>query len=123
MKIAIPTFGTRISPRFDYAPGLVLFDIEGKKITESVQFSCEGWRDIQRVSKLMDAKVDTLICGALPNFLLDMLINSGIRVIPWIAGDTDEALSLFLQGRLEQGMTICPGRGKGRRCRRRTKAS
>ena len=118
MKIAIPTFGTRISPRFDHAPGCALFDIEGDKITGSTQLSCTGWRDIERVSRLIDAKVDVLICGALPNFLLGILTNNGIRVIPWIAGNTAEALSLFLQGRLEQGMVVCSGRKRGLRCRR-----
>jgi predicted Fe-Mo cluster-binding NifX family protein len=120
MKIAIPTFGTRISPRFDHAPGCSLFDIDGDKITGSTQLSCEGWRDIERVSKLIDAKVDVLICGALPNFLMGILMNSGIRVIPWIAGNAGEALSLFLQGRLEQGMFVCPVRRRGPHCRRGT---
>ena len=118
MRIAIPVFGNRISPRFDFAPCFGLFDVEGKRVTESRTISCEGWRDIERVSKLKDLGVDTLICGGLPNYLLGILTNSGIQVIPWVAGNADEALSLFLKERLDPGMIICPGRGKGRRCRR-----
>jgi predicted Fe-Mo cluster-binding NifX family protein len=122
MRIAIPIFGTRISPRFDCALSFGMFDAEGKRIIESRTISCEGWRDIERVSKLKDLGVDALICGGLPNHLLGILTNSGIKVVPWIAGNVDEALALFLQNRLDPGMILCPGRGQGRRCRRGIKS-
>jgi predicted Fe-Mo cluster-binding NifX family protein len=109
MKIAIPVFENRISPRFDCAPGFKLYEIEGDKITGIRELSCEGWNDNERVSQLKDLKVDTLICGGLPNYLLSILMSSGIKVIPWVAGDTSEALSLFLHDRLNSGM-VCSGR-------------
>jgi len=117
LRIAIPTFDMRISPRFDHAPGCTLVDIEGDKIISTSYMTCEGWRDIDRVSRLIEAKVDVLICGALPHFLLSVLLDNNIRVIPWVAGEIQEALSLFIQGRLKQGMALCAG--KGRRCNKR----
>jgi predicted Fe-Mo cluster-binding NifX family protein len=118
MKIAIPLFTDRISPRFDFSPTLGVFNIEGKKIIDSREISCEGWHEIERVSRLRELGVDTLICGGLPNHLLDLLTHNGIRVIPWIAGNANEVMELFLQGRLSPGMTICPrGRGRRRFCR------
>jgi len=121
MKIAIPLFTNRISPRFDFAPALGLFNIEGEKIIDSREISCEGWNDGERVSKLRELEVDTLICGAMPNYLLGLLNHSGIKVIPWVAGNAKEALTLFLQDRLNSGMTLCPEKGRrGRFCRRRT---
>lgn len=120
MRIAIPVFGNRISPRFDFAPMLALFDLDEKRIAEKKVISCDGWRDTERVSKLKDLSVDLIICGGLPRHLMDVFSNSGIRVIPWVAGDAAEALSLFLRDRLVQGMVICPGKGRARRCRRLT---
>ena len=119
MRIAIPVFGNRISPRFDFAPMFALFDLDGKNIAEKSMISCNGWHDTERVSKLKDLAVDLMICGGLPNHLLDVFENSGIRVIPWVAGDAAEALSLFLRDRLVQGMAICPGKGRTRQCRRK----
>jgi predicted Fe-Mo cluster-binding NifX family protein len=122
MKIAITLFIDRISPRFDFAPTLGLFNIEGEKIVESKEVSCEGWNDMERVSRLKELGVQTVICGGLPNHLLGLLNHNGIKVIPWVAGDANEALTLFLQGRLSSGMALCPGKERrGRFCRRRTR--
>lgn len=120
MRVAIPVFGNRISPRFDFAPMLALFDLDGKRIAEKKVISCDGWRDTERVSKLKDLAVDLIICGGLPHHLLDVFANNGIRIIPWVAGDAAEALSLFLRDRLVQGMAICPGKRRARQCRRKT---
>jgi predicted Fe-Mo cluster-binding NifX family protein len=120
MKIVIPLFIDRISPRFDFAPTLRLLNIEGNKIVESREVSCEGWNDSERVSKLRELGVDTLICGGLPNHLMGLLNHNGIKVIPWVAGNANEALTLFLQGRLNSGMALCPGRrGRKRLCRKK----
>jgi predicted Fe-Mo cluster-binding NifX family protein len=117
MKIAIPVFENRISPRFDCAPALVLYDIAGERAVGQKEISCEGWNDKERVSQLKGMGVDTLICGGLPNYLLSVLTNIGIKVIPWVAGDTSEALTLFLRGQLDSGTVISTGR-KRRRCTR-----
>ena len=117
MKIAIPVFENRISPRLDFAPGFRLCEIEGDKITGIKEISCEGWNDNERVSQLKYFGVDTLICGGLPDYLLGILTNNRIRVIPWVAGEPSEVLTVFLQGRLNSGTVICPGR-KRRRCKR-----
>jgi predicted Fe-Mo cluster-binding NifX family protein len=117
IKIAIPVFENRISPRFDFAPGFGLYDIEGERITGSREISCEGWSDGERISQLKGFGVDTLICGGLPCYLQSVLTNSGIKVIPWVAGDVNDALSLFLRGQLNSGMVVCPGGGKQHRCK------
>ena len=122
MRIAIPVFGNRISPRFDFALEFGLFETVGKIIMDRKDISCEGWGDGERVSRLKNLGVDALICGGLPKHLRDALADSGIRVIPWIAGNAGEALALFLEERLDPGMVICSGRGKGRRCGREIKS-
>jgi predicted Fe-Mo cluster-binding NifX family protein len=116
MKIIIPVFEDRISPRFDCAPGFRLYEMDGDNITVIREISCDGWNDTDRVSRLTGLGIDTLICGGIPDYLLGMLTNNGIKVIPWVAGDTSEVLTVFLQGRLNAGTVICPGR-KSRRCK------
>jgi predicted Fe-Mo cluster-binding NifX family protein len=118
MRIAIPVFENRISPRFDCAPAFLLYDIAEEKVAERKEIACPGWNDMERVSQLKDLGVNTLICGGLPNHLLVNLMNNGIKVIPWVAGSASVALDLFLRGRLDSGMVICQGRGKRYHCKR-----
>jgi predicted Fe-Mo cluster-binding NifX family protein len=119
MRIAIPVFGNRISPRCDYALHFRLFDTEEGNITACCDVNCDGSGDVERVAKLKDMGTNTLICGGLPNYLQELLTSSGIQVIPWVSGNADEVLTFFLQGRLKKGMVISPEQGR-KRCRRRS---
>ncbi len=106
MRVAIPVFRDRISPRFDFTPEFGLYDIEGETVTGSSHISCEGWNECERASRLKGFGVATVICGGLPRYLHDILIDSGITVIPWVAGDVRDALSLFIRGELNTGSVI-----------------
>ena len=118
MRVAIPVFENRISPRFDCAPAFLLYDIAEEKVVTRKEIACPGWNDKERVSQLKGLGVNTLICGGLPNCLLVNLLNKGIRVVPWVAGSASVALDLFLRGKLDSGMVICQGRGKRYHCKR-----
>jgi predicted Fe-Mo cluster-binding NifX family protein len=112
MKVAIPIFGPRVSPRFDYAPGLLLFNLEDNRVVESEKFSLQAWDRLQRLQKLRELGVNTLICGGIDGNSAQILSDYGIRVIAWVAGEADEAMRCFLQGKLRPGVKLCA------RCRR-----
>ncbi|HMK49732.1 MAG TPA: NifB/NifX family molybdenum-iron cluster-binding protein [Thermodesulfovibrionales bacterium] len=118
VRVAMPVFENRISPRFDCAPTLVLCDVAGQRVTDRKEIFCEGWSDIERISKLKEMKVDTLICGGLPSHLQGILKNNGVNIIPWVAGNSDEIMKTFLQGKLNPGMVIGPEKGKKERCKK-----
>jgi predicted Fe-Mo cluster-binding NifX family protein len=109
MKVAIPVFGHRVSPRFDFAPGLILFTLEKGKIVEREELSLTPWSPWQRVEKLKELQVQTLICGGIDGDSENMLLQQRIQVIPWIAGEAQEALDAFLKGNLQPGATMYPG--------------
>jgi len=117
MKIAVPIFGSRISPRFDYAPRFLflVIDEEGNIVGQE-EVQSQDWTPMERVSYLRKKGIETLICGGVPNFLHSLLDGYGIRVIPWITGEADEVIRLFLKGRLYPG-TIVGGRGRRKRWR------
>ena len=112
MKVAIPIFGPRVSPRFDCAPSLLLFTLEDGKVVGSEKFSLQAWDRLQRLQKLKDLGVQTLICGGIDGNSAQVLADNRIRVIAWVAGEADEAMRCFLEGRLRTGVELCP------RCRR-----
>jgi predicted Fe-Mo cluster-binding NifX family protein len=120
MKVAIPVFGHRVSPRFDFAPGLILFTLENGKVIGREELSLLPWGPWQRVERLKELQVQTLICGGIDGDSENMLLQERIQVIPWIAGEVQEALDAFLKGNLQRGATIYPRCGRrGQRWARR----
>jgi predicted Fe-Mo cluster-binding NifX family protein len=115
MRVAIPIFGARISPRFDFAPSLLLLTLEKGKVKEREEVSLTPWDPWRRVEKLKEFAVQTLICGGIDCHSRQMLEDNRIRVIPWIAGEAEEALHFFLNGNLRPGSTLWPGCCRGRK--------
>ena len=115
MRVAIPIFGARISPRFDFAPSLLLLTLEKGEVKAREEVSLSPWDLWRRVEKLKEFEVQTLICGGIDRHSRQMLEDHRIRVIPWVAGEAEEVLHYFLKGTLRPGSTLCPGCGRGRK--------
>ena len=97
MRIALSVFNGKISPRFDVAPVLRLYEIKKRKITNEKEISCEGWNDIERVRRLKEMGVEVLVCGGIPNDLFETLLNNNISVVPWVTGNVQDVLKKFLR--------------------------
>jgi predicted Fe-Mo cluster-binding NifX family protein len=112
MKIAIPLFETRISPRFDCAPSLLLIttDDKAREIIERNEMVFQNINYIERINQLKTAGVDVVICGGISNEMQELFYRKNIGVIPWVTGDVKKALRLFMQGKLMPGAILCPGR-------------
>ena len=119
MKVAIPTFGPRVSPRFDCASLLLLITLQEGKVTEREELSLAPWDSWQRLGNLKELQIQTLICGGIDQQSVQMLERMGIQVIPWVAGEVEEALEIFLKGRLDPGLTPYAGYGRKRHRRKR----
>lgn len=65
MKIAIPIFGPRVSPRFDCAPGLLLFTLERGKVVDREELPLIPWDPWLRMEKLKEMNIQALICGGI----------------------------------------------------------
>jgi len=114
MKVAIPLFGSRVSPRFDCAPDILLATVEGDKVIAREKFSAQKWHPLQLINQLFQWGAQVVICGAIDGFSSRFLSQRGLRAIPWVTGEAEEALKLFMEGRLEPGIILHPG---GRRKR------
>ena len=118
MKIAIPLFNNRVSPRFEFAPALLLATVEGKKVLEKKELNLRGYNLFQRSVLLKEFGVDTLICGGINGFITRVLDWRNVRVISPISGDAEEVLKRFLQGTLGPPFTPFPPGRRYRRCQR-----
>jgi predicted Fe-Mo cluster-binding NifX family protein len=115
MKIAVPLFQNRISPRFDCAETFLLAIAEKGEIVDRVKIPAAEWIPGKRVDKLKHLGVDTLICGGIDEISARGLIFDGISSFSWVTGDVEDALKTLLRGELASGIMVGPG---GRLCGR-----
>jgi predicted Fe-Mo cluster-binding NifX family protein len=128
MRIAIPTYNDSVSNVFDFAVHLLLVDIENGRETNRFEVVLESQLLPQRANQLKNLKVDVLVCGAISRVLANMVITSGIQVLPYVTGSINDVLKAYITGQLAKPEFNLPGcwpgarRGFGRRrrgCRRR----
>ena len=118
MKVAVPVFGTRVSPRFDCATAFLVADVADGAVGEARHVAGAGPNPLQCTAQLRELGVDAVVCGAITGFLLRHLIANGIRVFPWVSCEAAEALATLARGELPPSTTLRrggPGRcGRGR---------
>lgn len=114
MKIAIPIFGPRVSPRFDCAPALLIFTVENGKVVERGEVLLTNLDPGQRLERLRELNVQTLICGGIDGYSAQVLKAHRIQVTAWVAGEAEEAMKYYLRGALKSGSNLCPGCGRNR---------
>lgn len=113
MRIAVPLFGVWISPRFGFSPEMWIVTVENGEIMSEKTISMAGLALPQWFNQLSSLGVDTLICGGIDGFCHRRLKSLGISVIPEIAGEAEDALNLFMDGKLQPGFRSCTRKGRG----------
>lgn len=115
MKIAIPLFDKRVSTRFDCAQGFLLAVVQNGEVIGHEELPASRWTPLERVEKLSDLAVDTLICGGIDEISARGLIFYRVRVYSWVTGVAEDALHSLLSGELESSIMVGPGgRRRGR---------
>lgn len=111
MIVAIPVFGSRVAPRLDCANRfrLVTLDEGGPAATSLVDVPCG--RPAERFRLLSESGAEVLICGGIDRHSLEQAGHHGIRVIDWVTGEADDALTCFVEGRLQSRVMLAPGGG------------
>ena len=138
MKIAIATFDTRVSPRFDCAQSVLVITIDEGEPPERQQLAVGQWAPHERINRLLELDVDTVICGGIDRWSVASLQSAGVTIYGWVTGEVEDALAALLRGDLGaeaarggNGRQACqrfpgdegacmgpPGPGKGARGRR-----
>jgi predicted Fe-Mo cluster-binding NifX family protein len=113
MKVAIPLFENRISPRFDFSPEIWIITVENGQAVNQERLPIANLNLPQRIEQITSSRVDKLICGGIDGFSLNQLGNKGIEVVHDIIGEAEVAFNLFLRGRLRPGFCCERRRGRG----------
>jgi len=109
MKVGISNWNGRVSPVFDVARRLLLADIEDTREIGREERAIEEMQPALRAKRLLDLGVSVLICGAISGPLEQMLVSSGVRVIPQTCGPVEDVLQAFVTGRLTEEAFLMPG--------------
>jgi predicted Fe-Mo cluster-binding NifX family protein len=116
MKIAIPIWEDKVSPVFDTALRLLVVEVkDNKELSRFIYYI--GDEDLtRRCQRIRTLNVDILICGAISQCFLHMLLSSGLNVIQQISGRVEEVLEAYIKGKIHNSKFLMPG-CKRYRCR------
>jgi predicted Fe-Mo cluster-binding NifX family protein len=109
MKVAIPVYGDYVSNVFDFAHKLLMVDIENGKETKRLEVGLEGLSLLQRADQLKTNGVDVLVCGAVSQLLANMVIQSGIEILPYVTGNIEDVIGAYTTGQLIRPEFCMPG--------------
>ena len=114
MKVAIPLFSSRVSPRFGFAPEILVADVADGHVSSTTRLPTAGMTPNQVLTLLAAQGVDTLICSGVSGPCRNLMLARGMQLISGVIGEADAALDAFAAGKLKPGPI-----GRGRGCRRR----
>ena len=112
IKVAIPIFLDRISPRLDCARRMIILEIEKNRLVDKRELDISHWLPDEKIIQLRQLGIGQLICGGIRDqdrIGLNQFGNTGGLSV---FGEVDRIIEEYLQGNLK--VSCCRGR-KGRR--------
>jgi len=103
MRVAIPLYGNRVSPRFAFSERTLVADIRDGRVARQETIYTGRMSDHQRLEQLSSLGIDVFVCGAADQVFLAEAGSLDVRIVPDVAGELDEILDLLARGRLLPG--------------------
>jgi len=97
MRVAIPIWDGRVSPVFDVAKTIRVFDVGGEK-NQPIEFETHMLNVSRSATVLVDLGVDVLVCSAVSSMLEASLRAAGIEVISDVCGSPDDIIMALAVG-------------------------
>ena len=115
-KIALTIWDGWISPVFDVCQEALVLEIDQEKVLSSKKIDLHSVGPLQKIERLVDLEVETLVCGAITDPVYEQAEPRGLEVIGFVAGEIDKVVHAFICGCLPApalSMPGCYGRRKG----------
>jgi predicted Fe-Mo cluster-binding NifX family protein len=108
MKIAIASMQNEVSQHFGHCEKFRLFDIkDGIVISIDEIINPAQHSHGQLPAMLMQHGVNVVVAGGIGTGAKQLLQNAGITVYSGVSGNVEEAVNLFLLGKLKDANTDC----------------
>jgi predicted Fe-Mo cluster-binding NifX family protein len=120
MKVAIPIFLDRISPRLDCARKLLILEIEKDRLVDKRELDISHWGPDEKIFYLSKMGINQLICGGIRIEDRSGLHRFGIQLASPLYGEVNTIIQEYLNGKLK--VSCChggKGRPRGKTCRRK----
>lgn len=114
-RLAVAAYGPRVAPRWDGAAILVVADLEGERIGRRWELDLTSLAVPDRVARLQELGVHTLVAGAIDRWTAAEVEWRGIRLLSFVTGDVEDVLYGAARGTLVARSRM----GAGGRCRGR----
>jgi predicted Fe-Mo cluster-binding NifX family protein len=122
MKVAVPVFKNRVSPRIDVSDGLFIYEIQKGAIKQKVKYPLVFDYPAELVAFLQKKGIKKIICGGCPHFFARSLLLSGFELLSGLSGDSEQVMNLLVEGKLDNIPAGGPAVSLGGRCGRRGRA-
>jgi len=119
MKVAIPLYGNRVSPRFGYTRDFLIVELDGKKEIDRRILTMEISYLARMADRLAREGVSLVLSGGMNPYFQEQFRSRNIGVIWGLMGEADDVLATYLDGQVFSGMGPCRRRGRRREMRRR----
>ena len=100
MKIAIPFFRNRVSNRLDSSESFLIVSVKKGVIESRNKIRLLHSEPVMMLNILTQLDINVLICGGITKYYAKHFTRLQFEVIPWITGEVEDVLDLYLQGRL-----------------------
>ena len=95
--IAIPCFGTRISPRFDCAQRILIVTVIDGEVVEQREFLTGDLSPLEKVKALATLGVKIVVCGGIDQQMLHYCRKKRLKVYAWLNGEIKDILADMLR--------------------------
>ena len=117
MKIAVTYEDGQVFQHFGRTQQFKVYEIEDDKIVSSKVIGNDGLSHGALGEILMREKVDVFICGGIGGGAREMITHRGIKLLPGVQGDADNAVEDYLVGKLDYDPnTSCHEHGEHHTC-------
>lgn len=116
MRIAIPVWNDHVSPIFDVARQIRIFDVEEGSVRRTAVADVPAGH---QAGALREHAVDLLICAAVSSQLESLIWVSGIDVVSDVCGPADAIARVFAAGDTALSRYRSPGNSRHPRARDR----
>lgn len=90
----------QIFQHFGHTEQFKLYQVENGRVVSSVTLPTNGTGHGALAALLAQMKADVLICGGIGGGAKNVLAAAGIELISGVSGPVDEAVKLYLEGKL-----------------------
>ena len=101
MRIAVTYEKGQVFQHFGHTERFKVYDVENGKVFLATVVNTDGSGHGALADVLKKINVDTLICGGIGSGARRALEEAGIKLYGGVKGDTDQAVTALLAGKLE----------------------